>query len=99
MHARHFLCAGRLLVVQLLIVSCILGCSNARKPPPPPLSPPAAVVATVTHHFGAPLVADRTTRAVDAMAVAQSALAVRVTWSALERMPAGLSPITPTARL
>src|SRR5690242_722573 len=84
-------------VLFLLWGAMSVGCRSAPESrPPPPLARPA-VTAGVAHHAGAPL-ARATTRPIDPAAAAD-ALAVHVTWTALERVPAGLAGVTPTARL
>jgi hypothetical protein len=81
-------------IVLVLFASLIwAGCSSRPKAPPPLERP--GVSATVAYHAGAPL-ARPTTRAVNP---SDDALAVQVTWSALERVPDGLAGVTPTARL
>src|SRR3954469_24443886 len=70
------------------------GCSSTQMPPRRMTSPTAS--ATVTHHAGAPL-AQPTTRSIDPAAA--DALSVQVSWMALERVPDGLTGVTPTARL
>ena len=88
-----------LLLGFILVAGCTQG--NKSKSPPAALAP-AGMQATVRHHAGPPLAGiagQPTTRAIDPAAAASDAISVVVHWSALERMPAGLSTVAPTARL